>query len=176
MYANLRGKKSSRDYFKVALKIYKWRKWFHTLPWWFNLARSSYTKTWTKKMIFNGGPQPLWHQGLVSSRQFFHRLGVGWGWFGDDSSTLHLYALYFYFYYIRSTSNHQVLEPRGWRILLYNIESEVKVLVAQSCPTFFNPMDCSPPGSFVQRILQVRMLERVAISFSRASSWPRDQS
>ena len=46
-------------------------------------------------------------------RQFFHRLGVGWGWFGDDSSTLHLYALYFYFYYIRSTSNHQVLEPRG---------------------------------------------------------------
>ena len=28
-------------------------------------------------------------------------------------------------------------------------ESEVKVLVAQSCPTFCDPMDCSPPGSSV---------------------------
>ena len=31
-------------------------------------------------------------------------------------------------------------------------------LVAQSCPTLCNPMDCSPPGSSVHGILQARML------------------
>ena len=35
-------------------------------------------------------------------------------------------------------------------------------------------MDCSPPGSFVYGIFQARILERVAISFSRVSSWLRD--
>ena len=44
----------------------------------------------------------------------------------------------------------------------------------QSCPTLCNPMDCSPPGSSVHEILQARILECVAISFSRASSQPRD--
>ena len=37
-------------------------------------------------------------------------------------------------------------------------------------------MDCSPPGSSVHGILQARILEWVAISFSRESSWPRDQT
>ena len=37
-------------------------------------------------------------------------------------------------------------------------------------------MDYSPPGSFVSGISQARMLESVAISFSRESSWPRDQT
>ena len=35
-------------------------------------------------------------------------------------------------------------------------------------------MECSPPGSSVHRIFQARVLEWVAISFSRGSSWPRD--
>ena len=38
------------------------------------------------------------------------------------------------------------------------------MLVAQSCPTLCNPVDCSPPGSSVHEILQVRILEWVAIS------------
>ena len=37
-------------------------------------------------------------------------------------------------------------------------------------------MDCSPPGSSVHGILQVRMLEWVAIPFSRESSWARNQT
>jgi len=41
----------------------------------------------------------------------------------------------------------------------------VKVLVAQSCPTLCHPMDCSPPGSSAHRILQARILERVAMPF-----------
>ena len=42
--------------------------------------------------------------------------------------------------------------------------------VAKSCPTLCHPMDCSPPGSAVHGILQARILEWVAISFSRGSS------
>ena len=48
--------------------------------------------------------------------------------------------------------------------------------VAQSCPTLCDPVDCSPPGSSLHGILQARILEWVAISFSRGSSRPRDQT
>ena len=48
-----------------------------------------------------------------------------------------------------------------------------KVLVAESCPTLCEPKDCSPPGSSVHGILQARILEWVAIPFSRGFSWPR---
>ena len=52
----------------------------------------------------------------------------------------------------------------------------VKVLVAQSCPTLCYHMDCNPPGSSVHGISQARILEWVAIPFSRGSSWVRDQT
>ena len=39
----------------------------------------------------------------------------------------------------------------------------------QLCPTLSNPMDCSPPGFSVHGILQARILEWVAVSFSRGS-------
>ena len=48
--------------------------------------------------------------------------------------------------------------------------------VAQSCPTLCNPMVCSLPGSSVHGIFQARVLEWVAISFSRGSSPPRNQT
>ena len=48
--------------------------------------------------------------------------------------------------------------------------------IAQSCLTLQDPMDCSPPGSSVHRIFQARILEWVAISFSRESSQTRDQT
>ena len=50
------------------------------------------------------------------------------------------------------------------------------VLVIQSYLTLCDPMDCSPPGSSVHRILQARILEWVAIPFSRGSSQPRDRT
>ena len=46
----------------------------------------------------------------------------------------------------------------------------VKVIVAQSCPTLCNSMDGSLPGSSVHGILQARILEWLAIPFSRRSS------
>ena len=48
--------------------------------------------------------------------------------------------------------------------------------VAHSCLTLCSPVDCSPPGSSVHGILQARILEWVAISFSRGSSQPRDRT
>ena len=43
----------------------------------------------------------------------------------------------------------------------------------QSCPTLCDPMDCSPPGSSVHGISLARILEWVAISYSRGSSQTR---
>ena len=51
------------------------------------------------------------------------------------------------------------------------LESEVKVKVTHSCPTLCDPIDY-----IVHGILQVRILEWVAIPFSRGSSQPRDQT
>ena len=48
----------------------------------------------------------------------------------------------------------------------------MKVLVSQSRPTLCSPMDCSPPGFSVHRILQARVVECVAIPLSRRSSDP----
>ena len=49
-------------------------------------------------------------------------------------------------------------------------------LVTQSCPTLCNPMNCSPSGSSIHEILQARIMEWIAIPFSRGSSCPRDQT
>ena len=52
-------------------------------------------------------------------------------------------------------------------VCLYESENEV----AQSCPTLCDPSDCSLPGSSsLHRIFQTRILDWVAISFSRKSS------
>ena len=47
--------------------------------------------------------------------------------------------------------------------------------LSQSCLTLFDPMDRSPPRFSVHGISQARILEWVAISSSRGSSWPRDR-
>ena len=49
----------------------------------------------------------------------------------------------------------------------------MKVLVAQLCLTLCDPIYCSPPSSSVYKSLQARILDWVAIPFSRGSSWPR---
>ena len=50
--------------------------------------------------------------------------------------------------------------------------AESVMLVAQSCPTLYDPMYWSPPGSSVLGILQARILEWLAIPFSRGPSDP----
>ena len=62
----------------------------------------------------------------------------------------------------------------GSRVLV--ICEVVGGLVAKSCLSLCDPMDCSLPGSSALGILQPRILEWVAISFSRGSFQPRDQT
>ena len=52
----------------------------------------------------------------------------------------------------------------------------VCMLVTQLCVTLCNPMDSSPPGSSAHGIIQARILEWVAIFYSRGSSRPRDRT
>ena len=79
------------------------------------------------------------------------------------------------------TSSEMTPNLAGWHSLslssrfcsvLFLSESESEV--AQLYPTLCDPMDCGPPGSSVHGILQARILEWVAIPFSRESSRPRD--
>ena len=64
-----------------------------------------------------------------------------------------------------------------WRCLRMDApNAKPQVLVIQSCPILWDPMDCSPPGSSVHGILQPRILEWVAMPFSRGSSQPRDRT
>ena len=65
---------------------------------------------------------------------------------------------------------HQETETRAGILVVKVGKSEV----AQSCLTLCNPMGCSIPGSTIHGIFQARVLEWVAISFSRWSSRPRD--
>ena len=66
------------------------------------------------------------------------------------------------------------LSQQVTKFFLSLLQSESEV--AQSCLTLCDPVDCSPPGSTVHGILQARILEWVAISFSRGSSRPRDRT
>ena len=87
------------------------------------------------------------------------------------------------------TGNTRVLSKNGehypqWAQLVLPCQEQLQgpVLslseseVAQSCPTLCDPMDCSLPGFSVHGIFQARILEWAAISFSRGSSRPRDQT
>ena len=62
----------------------------------------------------------------------------------------------------------------SWWFWLH-FSNNLMCLVIQSCPTLCIPMDCNLPGSSVHGILQARILEWVAMPFSR-SSWPRDRN
>ena len=90
----------------------------------------------------------------------------------------HIYIMYLCFtYFIQYREwwkTFQGFQGNEWFMLFINVCCSC--LVAQSCPALCNPMDCSPPGSSVQGISQARIVEWVAISFSRGSSAPRHQT
>ena len=66
----------------------------------------------------------------------------------------------------------QPVHPKGNQSWIFIGKKENEV--TQSCPTLWDPMDCSPPGSPIHGIFQARILEWVVISFSRRSFQPRD--
>ena len=55
-------------------------------------------------------------------------------------------------------------------MLVHSLLSVCVRVVAQSCLTLCDPMDCSPPGSTVHGVLQARILEGVAMPSSRGAS------
>ena len=75
------------------------------------------------------------------------------------------------------TSSPSLLEAEVQRpVTLPFLQSCHMVLIPQSCPPLCNRVDWSPPGSSVYGTLQARILEWVAISFSRATFQPRDRT
>ena len=63
-----------------------------------------------------------------------------------------------------------------WATERQQFDSVCVCSVAQSCPTLGDPVGCSPPAPSVHGILQARVLEQFAISFSNGSSQSRDQT
>ena len=61
-----------------------------------------------------------------------------------------------------------------WSLAWRNLSTSMLLVseVTQSCPTLCGPMDCSLPGSSLHGILHTRILEWVAVSFSRTPSYP----
>ena len=83
--------------------------------------------------------------------------------------------------YIRCLNVHKIEDKivevwGGWGEHILNITNNKYVLVAQSSPILWDPMEGNPPGSSLHGILQARILEWVTIPFSRGSSQPRDQT
>ena len=79
---------------------------------------------------------------------------------------------------VMDVTTEELQEPLGGGPLFFYLSHENKSEnVSHSVvSTLCDPMDCSPPGSSLHGILQARILEWVAILFSRGSSPPRDQS
>ena len=63
-----------------------------------------------------------------------------------------------------------------WGLCIVSSLVKVKRKVTQSRPTPCRLMDCNLPVFYVHGIIQVRILEWIAVPFSRESSWPRDQT
>ena len=82
-----------------------------------------------------------------------------------DSSQLLLFCLWIY------ADTVPLLKMPFLALFLKHLKVKVKLL---SCPTFCHPVDCNWPGSSIHGIFQARILEWVAIFFSRGSSWHRD--
>ena len=79
----------------------------------------------------------------------------------------------------REKALEHIFPLSSWIVIITvkQVCEKVKVLVIQSRPTLWDPMDCSPPASSVHGILKATILEWVAISFfSRGYSWPRDRT
>ena len=77
---------------------------------------------------------------------------------------------------VTPTGNHPNTHPPKDGDTVLEACCGILLCCAQSCPTLCNPVDFSLPGSSVHGIFQARVLEWVAISYSRGSSRPRDQT
>ena len=94
-------------------------------------------------------------------------------------SEVQFQGLYFFCFHVDMTWCSHVDVPMGWdtaetlstsfTMICHQVKSLSRVWLC-------DPMDCSSPSSSIHGIFQARVLEWVAISFSRGSSWPRDRT
>ena len=109
-----------------------------------------------------------------------HSSILAWKIYGERSmaATVHGVAKSWTLLERLSTGNSEETERKCWnqeyKLLFFQVRAVCYCLVTKSVPTLCNPMNCSPPGSAVHGISQARILEWVAILFSRGSSQPRD--
>ena len=138
----------------------------------FSSLTSSNSMAWTQDLlILKTDPNQIYSrykpETLWTSSSGAWSLHMGWGWLypwkGKAAGTAF-------------TRNTILPSPVTGISLSQQLREgvKVKVLVAQSCSTLCNPMDCSPPVSSVPGILQARILEWIAIPFSKGSSRPRN--
>jgi len=73
-------------------------------------------------------------------------------------------------------SNRRICVEEGMRVYVCVCVCVCVWVHTQRCPTLCEPMDYSLPGSSVYGILQARILEWVAVPFSRESPYPRDRT
>ena len=66
--------------------------------------------------------------------------------------------------------------PKTLQCVTLTVINSLRACVLSCVQLFCDPKDCSPPGSSAHGIFQVRILEKVSISYSRESSRPRDQT
>ena len=75
---------------------------------------------------------------------------------------------------------HSSILHKSWKVettqISINWWRRTKCVFSQSCLTLCNPMNCSPPGLSVHGIFQARILEWIAIPYSRGISQPRDRT
>ena len=97
-----------------------------------------------------------------------------------DCVNVHILGMIFYCNFVRSYHWNWVMGVQNFSALFLTTTckyTSVWMLSAlQSCLTLCDPMDSSPPVSSVRGILQVRILEWIAMLSSRGSSWPRDST
>ena len=96
-----------------------------------------------------------------------HKLGF-FSWMFTDESFAKILAVKELKTDVENLYNYQ--QTNVWACVYVRAKS------LQLCPTFCNPMDFSPPGCYVHGISQAKILEWVAISYSRRSSRLRDQT
>ena len=105
----------------------------------------------------------------LNSFRFRHKMQ--WVITGQVKNSFSRFLKSFLAYWLRDRSV-------GWILILpllvVWLENESESGVSQTCPTLWDPMDGSLPGSSVHGIFQARVLEWGAIAFSRGSSQPRD--
>ena len=73
-----------------------------------------------------------------------------------------------------SNSNGSRVNCVQFYLLWFSMHACMRAKLLQLYLTLCNPIDCSPPGSSVYGIFQARIVEWVAMSSSKGSSWPKD--